>query len=246
MAHNKPPVRAATPQKPASQNPPQPTKAKPHNTSESERPNPGPKVAEKALGLVKRYIDDKKKSKGKNVNVPSVGGGVCWHFVNESLKQAGAMTWHDLNPGKQAGDTLAEQLVKGIWGDEQEYPEDALPGDVVLLSGYEHKEWISDPSAKGWITLKVERGVGHVGIIMKIEEDNTWLIAEQNNPKGKGPRIKKYPRVHTANTLRVFRPILKATPAGMGKSAGQPRVNAGKTGNKPFGGQANASPIPQS
>lgn len=32
MTHNKPPVRAATPQKPASQNHPQPTKATPHVT----------------------------------------------------------------------------------------------------------------------------------------------------------------------------------------------------------------------
>lgn len=213
-------------------------------TSECEVSGLGGKVATKARGLIAHHTEVTKKRK----ELSRVGGGVCWEFVDAALKQAGAMSWHQLNPGKQAGTTLSDQLHKGTWGKEKN-PLDARVGDVVLLSGYRYDEPIVDPGAKGTVTLvHIPNGVGHVGIVVGTKGEDKWLIAEQNNPTGRGPRKCWYPRVFNAKVLRVFSPTPAACPpAVMGASAGQPRVNANKKDIKPPGRQATApSSMPQS
>jgi len=215
-------------------------------TSECEVSGLGVKVATKALGLIDLHKEATEKSK----RLSRVGGGVCWEFVDAALKQAGAMSWHQLNPGEQAGTTLSAQLSKGTWGKEKN-PLDAVVGDVVLLSGYRHDKRIVDPGATGTVTLvHIPVGVGHVGIVVRTDGEQNWLIAEQNNPTGRGPRKFWYPyaSVLRAKVLRVFSPTPAACPpAVMGASAGQPRVNANKKDIKPPGHQATApSSMPQS
>lgn len=59
-----------------------------------------------------------------------VGRGECWDLGEEALKQAGAMTSNDLNPGV---DQSTFEDLDYVWGDEITNLKDVQRGDILQI-----------------------------------------------------------------------------------------------------------------
>jgi hypothetical protein len=115
-------------------------------------------------------------------NGGSLGGGLCWHFVEQVLKNAGAMCFHDQpeNKGKQSYAFTASSP----WGKP-------VPGAKVgYIAVFVGTKWKVERAAKsrafpdkknyGPITYKPGFSEkGHVGIVTD-KQKGYWLVAGQN------------------------------------------------------------------
>jgi hypothetical protein len=113
-----------------------------------------------------------------------VGAGECWDLAEQSLKQAGAMTSHDLGP--VASDT------DYVWGDPVAGVKDVQPGDIIQLRDHEAetvtvKDYVL-PDGSTWTETKssVAKRGHHTAIANGMLDRNGALKTLEQHVKPKG------------------------------------------------------------
>ncbi len=137
------------------------------------------------LPKVNQKILEYTKSKLKK----RIGRGECWDLAAQALKYA---------------DAQHPQLY--VYGKKINHKEEpVLPGDIVQFYNVKTK-FVDAKGTTHFSTMKK-----HTVIIVKVYEDGSYKVAEQNGPKGRKVALGKFnPNHMIKGRMLVYRPISKS------------------------------------